>query len=66
LQRSVDGQLLIIGEAVAALSHVAPDVADSISEARLIVGVRNVLVHDYASVDDDLVYAMAVDESGWR
>ncbi len=60
---AVERQLLIIGEAVAALRRVAPEVADSISEARLIVGFRNVLVHDYASVDDDLVYAMAVDET---
>ena len=60
---AVERQLLIIGEAVAALRRVSPEIAESISEARLIVGFRNVLVHDYASVVDELVYAMAVDEA---
>jgi uncharacterized protein with HEPN domain len=56
---AVERQFLIIGEAVAALRRQSPEVADSISEARFIVGFRNVLAHDYAAVDDEAVYGTA-------
>ncbi|MHB8762678.1 MAG: HepT-like ribonuclease domain-containing protein [Coriobacteriia bacterium] len=57
---AVERQFLIIGEAVAALRRQSPELAESISQANFIVGFRNVLAHDYASVDDQSVYATAV------
>ena len=57
---AVERQLLIIGEAVAALRRQSPELVESISQANVIVGFRNVLAHDYASVDDQSVYAIAV------
>lgn len=57
---AVERQFLIIGEAVAALRRESPEIAESISQAQFIVGFRNVLAHDYASVDDQTVYGTAV------
>jgi uncharacterized protein with HEPN domain len=57
---AIERQLLIIGEAVAALRRQSPELAESISQANFIVGFRNVLAHDYAAVDDQSVYATAV------
>ena len=49
---------MIIGEAVAALSHVSPRNFDAISNARRIVDFRNQLTHEYPTVDDALVWAI--------
>lgn len=57
---AVERQFLIIGEAVAALRRQWPELAQSISQAPFIIGFRNVLAHDYASVDDETVYATAI------
>ncbi|MGB4592219.1 MAG: HepT-like ribonuclease domain-containing protein [Coriobacteriia bacterium] len=57
---AVERQFLIIGEAVVALRRQSPELAESISQANFIVGFRNVLAHDYASVDDQSVYATAI------
>jgi uncharacterized protein with HEPN domain len=42
-----------------ALSRVAPDVFVSIPRARRIVDFRNQLTHEYPTVDDALVWAIA-------
>ena len=57
---AVERQFLTIGEAVVALRRQSPELAESISQANFIVGFRNVLAHDYASVDDQSVYATAM------
>ena len=57
---AVERQFLIIGEAVAPLRRESPEFVESISQANFIVGFRNVLAHDYASVDDQSVYATAI------
>lgn len=49
----------IIGEAVLALSHKAPAFFESITNARRIVDFRNRLTHEYPTVDDELVWALA-------
>jgi len=49
---------MIIGEAVAALSHVSPRIFDAILNARRIVDFRNQLTHEYPTVDDALVWAV--------
>ena len=56
---AVERELIIIGEAVAAMRREAPELVEGISHARLIVGLRNVLTHDYAAVDDETVYELA-------
>ena len=59
VRTSVERESTIIGEAVAVLSRRDPDLAAGISHARLIVGFRNRLVHEYPQIDDEAVYAIA-------
>jgi uncharacterized protein with HEPN domain len=55
---SVEREFIIIGEAMAVLGRVAPDFFGQISHARMVVGMRNVLTHDYAAVDDETVFGV--------
>ena len=42
---AVERAFSIVGEALAQLSRIAPDVSIRISEARSIIAFRNILVH---------------------
>lgn len=59
LRSAVERQLGIVGEALNRLSQIDPDTAAEVPEVRRIVGLRNVLIHAYAAVDDDVVWAIA-------
>jgi uncharacterized protein with HEPN domain len=59
IRSAVEREFIIIGEAVSSLGRVAPDMLEGIPHARMIVGFRNLLTHDYAAVDDETVYALA-------
>ncbi len=59
VRSSVEREFIIIGEAVSALARLAPDMFDSITRARRIVDFRNQLTHEYPTVDDALVWAIA-------
>lgn len=59
VRSSVEREFTIIGEAVLALSHKAPDVFAWITGARRIVDFRNRLTHEYPTVDDELVWGLA-------
>jgi uncharacterized protein with HEPN domain len=56
LQSAVERQLEIIGEATGQLLKAAPELADSISHSRDIIGFRNRLIHRYASVQHEVVW----------
>lgn len=58
VRSSVEREFIIIGEAVAALARIAPEVFNAISRARRIVDFRNQLTHEYRTVDDALVWAI--------
>jgi uncharacterized protein with HEPN domain len=58
VRSSVERELTIIGEAVAALSYAAPEVFASISNARRIVDFRNQLTHEYSSINDTIVWGI--------
>ncbi len=58
VRSAVEREFTIIGEAVLALSHKAPDVFASITGARRIVDFRNRLTHEYPTVDDELVWGL--------
>ncbi|MGD9630402.1 MAG: DUF86 domain-containing protein [Pyrinomonadaceae bacterium] len=49
--------LQIIGEAVRALSNETTSKADEIEWSK-IIGMRNILVHNYFSIDTDIVWAV--------
>jgi uncharacterized protein with HEPN domain len=62
LRRSaVERQLEIIGEALNGLRKADQEVASRIPDINRIVGLRNVLAHGYAVVDDRVVWIAAHD-----
>jgi len=58
VRSSVEREFIIIGEAISALSRVAPEAFAAITRARRIVDFRNQLTHEYRSVDDAIVWAV--------
>ena len=58
LRSAVERQFQIIGEALAQLARRDPEMAKSIPELPRIVAFRNILVHGYAVVDDELVWGI--------
>ena len=62
LRSGVERQFLIIGEALSHATRLFPDFEEQISDASRIIAFRNRLVHGYASVADDVVWAIVQDE----
>jgi len=58
LRSGVERQLAIVGEALGQLRRVDPATAGTISPLSRVVGLRNVLVHAYASVDSRIVWGI--------
>ena len=56
LRAAVERKFEIIGEAMTQLAEVDKAVAAQISEYQRIIAFRNVLIHEYADVDDKLVW----------
>ena len=56
LRSAVERQLINIGESVNQLMRLDSDMANRISENRVIVNFRNVLTHRFFDVDDYLVW----------
>lgn len=62
LRWAADRQLQIVGEALAQMSRRHPEAARQIPELGEIIGFRNILVHGYAGVDPERVWAIIRDE----
>lgn len=58
LQSAVERQFEIIGEALSQLLKVDPELGKSITDHRRIVAFRNRLIHGYANVDEETVWAI--------
>jgi uncharacterized protein with HEPN domain len=56
VRAAVEREFEIVGEALVQLIRVDTSVADCITDRRRIVAFRNILVHGYADVDDQLVW----------
>lgn len=59
LRSAVERQFQIIGEALNKLARVDPATAERIPDLPRIVAFRNVLVHGYAVIDNELVWEVA-------
>ncbi len=62
VRSAVEREFTIVGEAVAALSHIAPELFAKISHGRRIVDFRNQLTHEYPHVDDRVVWLIAAED----
>ena len=62
LRSAVERQLTIVGEAVTKLLQLDCAMERSISSARKIVGFRNQLIHNYGSIDSDVVWTVIVQD----
>ena len=58
LRRSVERELEIIGEAVNRILHLEPNTP--IDDARKIVGLRNMVIHAYDSISNEIVWGIVV------
>lgn len=59
LKSAVERQFEVIGEALNKLSRIDSDVAVRVPDLPRIVAFRNVLVHGYAAIDDEIVWEVA-------
>ena len=57
---AVEREFIVIGEAVSMLAKFWPDRFRRLSDGRKVIGFRNILTHNYASVDHETVYETAV------
>ncbi len=58
LRSAVERQLTIVGEALNRLKKIDPTAASSITDARQIIAFRNILVHGYDVVKDEVVWGI--------
>jgi uncharacterized protein with HEPN domain len=58
LRSAVERQLTIAGEAVAQLARLTPELVERIPDQIRVIAFRNLLVHGYAVVVDELVWAI--------
>ena len=58
LRSAVERQFEIIGEAIGKLAKLEPEVASRIEEYQRIISFRNVLIHDYDAVSDEVVWSI--------
>ena len=56
LRSAVERQFEIIGEALSQLSKVDPKITARITDYQRIIAFRNILIHGYAQVDDQVVW----------
>lgn len=62
LRSAVERQLQNMGEALAQLTRIDPELAAQVPEHRQIIAFRNVLVHGYAALDLQVVWRTIRDD----
>lgn len=61
IKSAVERRFIIIGEALARLKQLDLNLLGSIPDAARIIAFRNVLVHGYESISDELVWEIIED-----
>ena len=58
VRSAVERQFSIIGESLQQMIRKHPNMADKITDYRNIINFRNILVHGYDRVEDDVVWGL--------
>jgi uncharacterized protein with HEPN domain len=58
LRSGVERQMEIIGEALGQMARKDPETAGLIADLARIIAFRNILIHGYATVDDQVVWGV--------
>jgi uncharacterized protein with HEPN domain len=58
IRSAVERQFLIIGESLQQMLKRFPDMASQITDYRNIINFRNILVHGYDRVEEDVVWGL--------
>ena len=56
VQKAVEREFEIIGEALNRIKRINPEIMEDISEHHRIIGFRNILTHGYDVIDEKLVW----------
>jgi len=59
---AVEREFIIIGEATSMLAKFSPEKFNQLSDGRKAIGLRNILTHNYASVDHETIYESALQD----
>lgn len=62
LRSAVERQIIIIGEALTRLFREAPEATSRIKDIRKIIGLRNVLAHEYDKVENLTIWRIVNEE----
>ena len=62
LRSAVERQFMTIGEALGRLRYFDAATASRITDVQRIIAFRNVIVHRYTDIDDNLVWTAAVEK----
>ncbi|MEX0886152.1 MAG: HepT-like ribonuclease domain-containing protein [Phycisphaeraceae bacterium] len=58
IRSAVERELFVIGEALAAVRRLEPEMVEHITDAARIIGLRNQLAHAYFSVHDEEIWGI--------
>jgi uncharacterized protein with HEPN domain len=61
LRSIVERQFITIGEALTRVRRLDPGALDGVPDAAAIIAFRNILVHGYDAIDDEIVWIAATD-----
>jgi len=62
LRSGVERQLMIIGEALNQAEKIDPSFSKAIGNIRQIVNLRNVIVHGYATVENETIWGIVQED----